>query len=70
MYPQAWYAIETMSQYYAGNASAVTGNKKQLTNLLKYHVVPDKAIRASQLKDNMMLKMANGETVQVHVTNK
>jgi uncharacterized surface protein with fasciclin (FAS1) repeats len=68
--PQAWYTIDTMSNYYAGNATAITGNKKQLANLLKYHVLPGKALRASQLRDNMTLTMYNGETVMIHVSKK
>jgi hypothetical protein len=67
---QAWYPVEQMSAYYAGNSTAVLGNKKQLTNLLKYHIVAGRAIRASQLKDKMTLKMSNGETVMIHVTDK
>jgi uncharacterized surface protein with fasciclin (FAS1) repeats len=59
-----------MSNYYAGNATAITGNKKQLANLLKYHVLPGKALRAGQLRDNMTLTMYNGETVMIHVSKK
>jgi uncharacterized surface protein with fasciclin (FAS1) repeats len=59
-----------MSTYYTGNATAVTSNKKALSNLLKYHIVEGKAIRASSLKDNMKLTMMNGEEVTVHVTKK
>ncbi|KAF6260076.1 hypothetical protein COO60DRAFT_1700525 [Scenedesmus sp. NREL 46B-D3] len=66
----AWYTIDTMSNYYAGNTTAIMGNKQQLANLLKYHVLPGKALRASQLRDNMTLTMLNGETVMIHVTNK
>ncbi|WIA34511.1 hypothetical protein OEZ86_012834 [Tetradesmus obliquus] len=66
----AWYTIDTMSNYYAGNTTAISGNKKQLANLLKYHVLPGKALRASQLKDNMTLTMYNGETVMIHVSKK
>jgi len=67
---QAWYTVDQMSTYYTGNATAITRNKKALTNLLKYHIVDGKAIRASSLKDKMKLKMMNGETVTVHVTDK
>lgn len=67
---QAWDTVTTMSTYYTGNESAITGNKKALTNLLKYHIVPDRALRASQLKDKTTLKMSNGETVMIHVTDK
>jgi uncharacterized surface protein with fasciclin (FAS1) repeats len=67
---QAWYTIDQMSTYYTGNTSAVTSNKKALTNLLKYHIVEGKAIRASSLKDKQKLTMMNGEEVTVHVTKK
>lgn len=59
-----------MSTYYTGNATAITSNKKALGNLLKYHIVDGKAIRASNLKDNMTLTAMNGEKITVHVTNK
>jgi uncharacterized surface protein with fasciclin (FAS1) repeats len=59
-----------MSTYYTGNISAITSNKKALSNLLKYHIVDGKAIRASSLKDKQKLDMMNGESVMVHVTNK
>lgn len=59
-----------MSNYYTGDRDAITGNRTQLVNLLKYHIVPDRAIRASQLKNNMTLKMYNGETARVLVTDK
>lgn len=67
---QAWYTIDQMSTYYTGNVSAVVSNKKALTNLLQYHIVEGKAIRASALKDNMTLTMMNGEKVTIHVTDK
>jgi hypothetical protein len=67
---QAWYTIDQMSTYYTGNASAITSNRKALTNLLKYHIVEGKAIRASSLKDKQKLTMMNGETLTVHITDK
>jgi uncharacterized surface protein with fasciclin (FAS1) repeats len=67
---QAWYTIDQMSTYYTGNASAITSNKKALTNLLKYHIVEGKAIRASSLKDKQKLTMMNGEALTVHITDK
>ena len=67
---QAWYTIDQMSPYYTGNTSAIRNNKKALTNLLQYHIVDGKAIRASSLKDKTKLTMMNGETVTVHVTDK
>jgi uncharacterized surface protein with fasciclin (FAS1) repeats len=65
---QAWYTIEQMSGYYTGNPQAVLGNRNALSNLLQYHIVDGKALRAGQLKDNTKLKMMNGEMVTVHVS--
>lgn len=66
--PQAWYTIEQMSGYYTGNPQAVLSNKNALANLLMYHVLDGKALRAGQLKEGQVLKMMNGEPVTVHVS--